>query len=282
MTLKYATDNTAQSRGGLMYHYRSCAVVLIALMGGQTVTASADSALIAPVSQPKQEEVKQVGWSFNASPYFWGAGISGTVGQFGLPPAKMTSNFKGILKDLDFSFMGVIEGHYDRYSLFSDVIYTKISSGGQTPYGVLSNGIDIKSETFSGLFGGGYSVFEEGLNRLDIVAGGRFWYASTEISFEGGMLDGQSGRDSATWVDAVAGLRGKYFFTDSFYASGWGVVGAGQAKIDWDVAGTFGYKFKDNLSAVAGYRALGVDFDHDGFVYDVVQKGPILGLVVHF
>jgi hypothetical protein len=33
---------------------------------------------------------------------------------------------------------------------------------------------------------------------------------------------------------------------------------------------------------VAGYRALGVDYSHDGFVYDVVQKGPILGLMVQF
>jgi len=265
-----------------MYHYRSCAIVLIALIGGQTVAAAADSSSLASVSQPQSEELKPAGWSFNASPYFWGAGISGTVGQLGLPPAKMTSDFKSIFKELDFSFMGVIEGHYDRYSLFSDIIYTKISSGGQSPYGVLSNSIDIKSETFSGFFGGGYSVFEAGLNRLDIVAGGRVWYASTEISFEGEVFDGHSRRDSATWVDAVAGLRGKYFLTDSFYVSGWGVVGAGQAKIDWDVAGTFGYKLRDNLSAVAGYRALGVNYNHDDFVYDVVQKGPILGLVMHF
>ncbi len=52
--------------------------------------------------------------------------------------------------------------------------------------------------------------------------------------------------------------------------------------MDWDVAGTLGYQFKENLSAVAGYRALGVDYNHNGFVYDVVQKGPILGVVLHF
>ena len=77
-------------------------------------------------------------------------------------------------------------------------------------------------------------------------------------------------------------MRGKYFLTDDLYFSGWGVVGAGQAKMDWDFAGTLGYQFKDNLSAVAGYRALGVDYSQDSFVYDVIQKGPILGLAVHF
>lgn len=255
---------------------------MTALIGGQFAAVAADSSSAPALSEPARQELKLDGWHFSASPYFWAAGISGTAGQFGLPPAKMKSDFSNILKDLDFSFMGIVEGHYERYSLFSDIIYTKISTGGQTPYGVLSDSIDIKSETFSGFFGGGYSLLEEGRNRLDVVAGGRVWYASTEISFEGGLFDGHSGRESAAWVDAVAGLRGKYFLTDNLYFSGWGVVGAGQAKIDWDLAGTIGYQFRDNLSAVGGYRALGVDYNHDGFVYDVVQKGPILGLVMQF
>ncbi len=265
-----------------MHHYRFFAIALTALIGSQHMAAAADISLASTVSEPVRQEIKPDGWRFSASPYFWAAGISGTAGQFGLPPAKMKSDFGSLFKELDFSFMGVIEGHYDRYSLFSDIIYTKISTGGETPYGVLSNSVDIKSETFSGFFGGGYSLLEEGRSRLDVVAGARVWYASTEISFDGGLLDGHSGRDSAAWVDAVAGIRGKYFLTNDLYFSGWGIVGAGQAKMDWDVAGTLGYQFRDNLSAVAGYRALGVDYSHDGFVYDVVQKGPILGLVLHF
>jgi hypothetical protein len=36
------------------------------------------------------------------------------------------------------------------------------------------------------------------------------------------------------------------------------------------------------ISAVAGYRALGVDYSHDGFVLDIVQQGPICGVVMHF
>ncbi|POH31963.1 hypothetical protein ATY30_11145 [Sinorhizobium americanum] len=59
-------------------------------------------------------------------------------------------------------------------------------------------------------------------------------------------------------------------------------MGAGQADLDWDVAAAIGYRFSDTVSAVAGYRALGVDYSNDGFLFDVVQQGPILGLVVKF
>lgn len=64
--------------------------------------------------------------------------------------------------------------------------------------------------------------------------------------------------------------------------SGWGLVGTGGAEIDWDVAANIGYQFNDTVSAVAGYRALGVNYRNDGFVFDTVQQGPILGLTVKF
>jgi hypothetical protein len=47
------------------------------------------------------------------------------------------------------------------------------------------------------------------------------------------------------------------------------------------VALAVSYKFTDTISAVAGYRALGVNYDNDGFVFDVVQQGPIIGVAIH-
>ena len=50
-------------------------------------------------------------------------------------------------------------------------------------------------------------------------------------------MDGQSFSDGATWVDGLVGIRGNYSFTPQFYFTGWALVGAGGADIDWDVAG---------------------------------------------
>lgn len=265
-----------------MYHIKLTALSFTAIICTYSHAYAADISIAPHLMTQDRAGSTADGWKFSASPYFWAAGIRGTAGQFDLPPVKMKSEFGSLLKELDFSFMGVSEGHYDSYSLFTDIIYTKISTGGETPLGILSENANITSQTFSGFFGGGYKLLQDGNNHLDAIAGARVWYASTKITFNGGILDGKNKRDSAAWVDAVAGIRGKYFFTDGFFFSGWGVVGGGQAKLDWDLTGTFGYQFKNNLSAVAGYRALGVDYSHNGFVYDVVQKGPILGLVLRF
>ncbi|MCZ4090210.1 hypothetical protein O3W52_09080 [Ensifer psoraleae] len=53
------------------------------------------------------------------------------------------------------------------------------------------------------------------------------------------------------------------------YLPGWGLVGGG-ADIDWDIALGVSYEFNERVSAIAGYRALGVDSSDDGFLFTPV------------
>ncbi|WP_208250608.1 hypothetical protein WGT02_17650 [Rhizobium sp. T1470] len=53
-------------------------------------------------------------------------------------------------------------------------------------------------------------------------------------------------------------------------------------KTDWDVLAAVGYTFNDTVLAVAGYRALGVNYSNDGFTHDMIQHGPIIGAVIRF
>ena len=252
-------------------------------VGGLLLAADAKATdLYSPVTPETQQVVTEKGWTFSVAPYLWAAGISGDVGQFGLPPIEVDASFSDIFDHLDFGAMAIGEARYDRYSMFGDIMYTKISGSTGTPRGILASSVEVSSETFAGLIGAGYALLEDTSGRLEVVGGVRVWSVDTEISFSGGILDGVSRSDGATWVDGVAGLRGNYAITPEIYLTGWGLVGAGGADIDWDVAGAVGYRFNEKISAVAGYRALGVDYSEDGFVFDVVQQGPILGMVVRF
>lgn len=215
-------------------------------------------------------------------PYFWAAGLSGEVAQFGLPAVDVDASFSDIFDHLEFGAMAIGEARNGPYSIFADVMYTKISGQSGTPRGVLATDVELTSETFAGLLGAGYSVIDSDAARLDLVAGMRVWSVESELSFHGGVLDGRTRIDQATWVDGLAGFRGTYSLTSEIYLIGWGLVGAGGANLDWDVAAAIGYRFNDTISAIAGYRALGVDYSNDGFVFDVTQQGPMLGLTVRF
>jgi hypothetical protein len=234
------------------------------------------------LTQEPQAVEAQDGWTFSVAPYFWMAGLSGQTSQFGLPTVDMDADFGDILGNLDFAFMAAGEARNGRFSVIGDIIYTKLGADGDTPGGILADSVDVTSETFSGLLGLGYAVLESPQGHLDIVGGVKVWSVDTTISFSGGVLGGIKRSDSATWVDGMVGLRGKYSLTPEVYLTGWGLVGGGGADIDWDVALGIGYDFNDRISAIAGYRALGVDYSNDGFIFDAVQQGPILGLAIKF
>ncbi|WP_085989773.1 hypothetical protein [Rhizobium sp. CCGE 510] len=238
--------------------------------------------LQAPMTPEVHQTTTESGWTVSFAPYFWAAGLSGDVGQFGLPEAHIDASFGDILDHLDFGAMATGEARYGPYSIFADVMYSKISGQGGTPKGILADNVNVSSETFAGFLGAGYAIYEDSTARIDISAGFRVWSVESELSLEGGILDGVSRTDDAVWVDGLVGFRGTYSLTPEIYLTGWAFVGAGGADLDWDVAGAIGYRFNDTFSAVAGYRALGVDYSSDGFVFDVVQQGPMLGLIVRF
>lgn len=250
------------------------------------ICLAAGAVQAADINSPMATEVQQTttesGWTFTVAPYFWAAGLSGEVKQFGLPAVDVDASFSDVFDHLEFGVMAMGEARNGPYSIFGDVIYTKIAGQGGTPRGILASDVELKSETFAGLLVGGYSLFESQDTRLDVVGGLRVWSVESELSFQGGILDGRSSTDDATWVDGMAGFRGTYSFTPEIYLTGWGLVGAGGADLDWDVAAAIGYRFNDSISAIAGYRALGVDYSNDGFVFDVIQRGPMLGLTVKF
>ncbi|WP_371744782.1 hypothetical protein [Nordella sp. HKS 07] len=231
---------------------------------------------------PEAQTTEQNGWTYSVTPYFWAAMLSGEIAQFNSPTVDVDASFSDILDNLDFAAMAIGEARNGRFSLVGDLIYTKLSSGSATPYGIVAESVDVQSSTFAALAGAGYSVLEGASGRLDVVAGLRVWSVNSEISFSGGILHDKTRGDGATWVDALVGVRGNYALTPQFHLMGWGLVGAGGADLDWDVAAGVGYRINDTFSATLGYRALGVDYSNDGFRFDVVQQGPIAGLTAHF
>lgn len=243
---------------------------------------AAMAADLLPVTAPQPVPVSATGWTFSFSPYFWAAGIRGKSQVFGLPTVDVSQDFGDILSDLDFAFMAAGDARYDRYSFFTDMSYVRISTDAATPRGILADNVSLKSVTFTAMLGAAYTVYEDRQTRFDVLAGARYWHAETTISLNGGLIGGLSRSDEGNWVDGLAGVKGSYSFTDTAYITGWGMIGAGGADLDWDVLGAIGYKFNDTISAEAGYRAQGVNYSNDGFTYDMIQHGPILGVTIRF
>ncbi|QFY64103.1 hypothetical protein FZ934_24420 (plasmid) [Rhizobium grahamii] len=246
------------------------------------ISSSAFAADILPASTPQPVPQSTNGWSFSFSPYFWAAGLDGKTQVFGLPTVDVSENFSDILSDLDFAFMAAGDARYDRYSVFTDISYARVTTDSATPRGVIADEVSLKSVTFTAMVGGAYTLYEDQQTRFDILGGARFWHVETRIGLSGGLIGNLSQSDDANWVDGLIGFKGSHSFTDRVFVTGWAMIGGGGADLDWDALAAIGYKINEKVSAVAGYRAQGVDYNHDGFTYDVIQHGPILGVHIRF
>lgn len=228
-------------------------------------------------------------WTFTAAAYLWGSGISGTSGVFGLPTQDVDLGFGDILKDLDFAFMGLAETRNGRFVLGMDLTYTNVGSSVKNPRKaetLLVNKIDIDTTSWMVTGFGGYTVFDNDMMRLDAIAGGRLWSVNTDFTLRSDvpLVNGRSASDGATWVDPLVGAKTRIDVTPDVYVSAWAMIGGFGvgSELMWDVMAGAGYEFTDHLSVFAGYRAASVDYRNDGFVYDMVQQGPVAAAVLRF
>ena len=255
-------------------------LVLALLTCGQANAADVPAPVMETVEEPAQPGEPR--WSFATAPYLWAAGISGDIAQFGLPTVSVDTSFSDIFDNLDFGAMFVNELRYDRFGLVTDFIYVKISGEKGTPLGLLADSVSVDTQSLIFTAAGEYRILEQPDATLDLMAGARVWSVDTDISFAGGPLGGITGSDGDTWVDAMVGFKGRINMTPEWYLSGWAMAGGGSSDFMWDLWGGVGYQFTDQFAAVAGYRGLGVDYENDGFVFDAIQHGPLLGAVFRF
>lgn len=263
------------ARSGTTAGLATSALWLAALVAPQALAAQT-----AVETEPASSAAPQ--WQFTVAPYLWGAGIRGNVGHKTTGTQFVKSDFHDIARDLDVAAMTMGEARFGPYSLLADVMYIDTTTKTRLPDGAPAKHLNTDSKTFSAFLGGGYALLDDPALRLDATGGIRVWYSSTTLSLHGGDAGGTSGSDSATWADLMAGLRGRYALAPSVWLSGWGMAGAGQSRADWDAAALLGWEFIPDIQAAAGYRAMGVNYRHDGFVYDMVQQGPLLGISGRF
>ena len=77
------------------------------------------------------------------------------------------------------------------------------------------------------------------------------------------------------WFDPYLGLRGRYNFNKVFYTAVRGEIGGGVASdLMWEVEGVIGINLTRNIFTEVGYRALAVDYDNDGLLFDTIMHGP--------
>lgn len=225
-------------------------------------------------------------WHFQLAPYAWLAGQSGTVATLpGLPPADIDIDFwDDILGNINGAMFLIGEARKDRFGIFMDLAYVNIEDDSATA-GPFFSSVVSTTESWIATGAGFYRMLEQPGAFLDVLAGIRYWSVDSTLELRPGLLRGREVSNKEDWVDPIVGLKGLTSLGDSrFYLSGGAAIGGFGAGSDfmWDVNVNLGYRWTETISTTIGYRYLDVDYEDDGFLYDVAQDGPVLGLSWRF
>ncbi|MBI2738847.1 MAG: hypothetical protein HYX38_20145 [Rhodospirillales bacterium] len=262
-------------------------------------------------------------WRFRFAFYGWAPSVSGSLTARG-QTVGINESFVQLLQKSDslIGYMGYLEANKGKVGLYLDTVWAKLGfDASSTSYRNPVAGLKVSTSsntagTYSfaiieagGLYELGHWSWSAGsFTALDGLLAFRYWNNSVDLNFD---LDGTVsftnlsnalGRNiefsrslgiahsgNLDWVDPVVGLRLRHRFTPAQEIMVRGDVGGFgfQSNFQWQAVGVYSYAWQFTgyqLAALAGYRALGVDYSNTGNSNSVnlVLHGPIIGFSVKF
>jgi hypothetical protein len=228
----------------------------------------------APASIAAQTDTAEPeGWQYTFTPYFWAASLKGTIGV-GANTAEVDVSFSDIFSDFNLGFMGLFEARRHPWALRADALYISLSDEvvagpGQT--------VTVGQDEFMLQPEVGYTILTRPWGGVDALVGARYWHLSVDIDAPAQEVSGDKG-----WVDGTVGANLRYQPAEKWHLAAKADIGAGGSDLTWQIYGGAGYDLGRCCALVAAYRHLEVDYDKEGFLYDVYLSGPALGVTLRF
>jgi hypothetical protein len=216
-------------------------------------------------------------WRWIVTPFVWVAGVEQkSAVSSSLPTVGIELDFGDIVDAVQFAVIGKFEGSDGRLHFIGELSYADIGSAT-----VLDNPVftaaSVGSELFLGTGAVGYRFIDTGAYWIDGIAGIRYTWTKTDISFNLANGNVVTGGEDENWGDGLVGVRGSVDFAPRWSLVGYGDIGAGWSDYTWQLYTGVSYELNQNTFLFGGYRAYKDEYDNDGYLYSVLQSGPILG-----
>ena len=253
--------------------------VVVSALGLASGAARAQTATAAPGS----------GWTFDVTPYIWGVAMSGEVQSGTLPAINIDMSFSDILDNLDAGLLGAFEARKGRWGMLFDAIYMKLEgSGTASRTGPAAATASAELEVTQTMFAA--AVAYRAVERcapMDVIGGLRYAKIEADAAINGSFF-AQTGTVARSaekdWVDPYIGVRylqpiaANWTLVSYLDIGGFGIG----SDFTWQAILGANYEFSKTFAAKFGYRYLSVDYDKDGFIYDMANSGLYLGLGIRF
>lgn len=231
--------------------------------------------------------VEDDNWEFRLSPYGWFAGLEGDVASIpGLAAMPIDVSASDALEDTEASLMLMFEAKKNGKGFFMDIFYSDVQSE-DALIEANDRRLVLNSTTKTTMVSGAYlhEVYNKEQSVVDVFAGLRYWNIDSHLSLNWGLGILPPGDHEESWVDPIIGIKGRTSLGDTkFYVAGGASIGGFGVGSDlfYDLNANLGYQWSKSIGTSVGYRMYDLDYEKDGFIYDVRQEGWIIGLTWAF
>lgn len=227
-------------------------------------------------------------WSFRFAPYVWATALNGDTGVDGVN-THINASMKEVIDHVDGGLMFTAEARYQRWGIITDFIYADLADRKYYDHGLIDK-VKLKVDQYIWTQAAAYRTIQKGGSWLDVLAGFRLMSMDQTLSLTARDPFAPSGdisvKDSLdrTWIDPIIGLRSAVEVAEGWAVRTEGDVGGFDAnsKFTWQAFAALGYDITEATRVLAGYRGLGYNHDRDGFKYDTIMHGPMVGVGVGF
>ena len=227
-------------------------------------------------------------WSFRVAPYVWATALNGDTGING-HTSHVNASIGEVLDHVDGGAMLTAEARQGRWGIITDFIYADLADRKFFDAGLIES-VKLHVNQYIWTQAGAYRAYQNRNTWIDVLAGFRLVSMNQTLSVSardpfaphGDISDSVS--LDRTWVDPIIGLRSAVEIVDRWAIRTEGDIGGFDAnsQLTWQALAALGYDATAATRVLVGYRGLGYNHDRDGFTYDTVMHGPIVGVGVGF
>jgi opacity protein-like surface antigen len=162
------------------------------------------------------------------------------------------------------------------------VIWSRLGADKALPsIGLGAATADVKASMFILTPKVGIRLLDEPKIKCDFLTGVRYWHLGQDLKFSPSILN-LNYSASQNWVDPLVGGRIETPLSSKLVATFFGDVGGWGtgSQLEYQVGGILGYKIKESVTLLAGYRYLDVNYRGGGFtrpVFDTHLSGVAIG-----
>jgi len=214
------------------------------------------------------------------TPYLWAASFDGTVGAGGDDDDRV--DVDAGFDELELGgFMVRGEWRNGPWTLFGDWSYAKVSAEASPRRGLLYSGAEAEVRGHIVQGAAGYALHRDNGTLVDLFGGLRYINVRVDLELSEGLLPKADRRADDSWVDGVAGIRGRMPLSPRWQLGWYGDAGSGGSDLTWQLIGWLDYRFSWG-SIGGGWRHLYVDYEQAAIKLDAALTGPFIAADFRF